>query len=508
MDTFIQLLVKLANALWGTPIIILLFGSSLYFTLRCKFVQLRNLKYQLKLLAKPTSAGNGISPFEAFCNTCAYRIGNSNISGVAIAVLVGGPGAVIWMLICSLLNAALAYAENSLGQVYKEDQDGVYTGGAYYYMQKGKGWHVLPVIFAIFTVISVPLLNPMPHANNVAGAFHNSVGIPTIVTGSVIAVMLFIVISGGIKRIAKVATLVVPFMTILYLGLTVVTLVVNIKDVPSMLAEMISSAFGFNAMYGALLGNAVLWGVKRSINSSGAGMAESVGATSAAEVDHPGETGLVSSLTVFIDVAVCICTGLLIMSTDCYNVQALDGTFLHIGQGTTAMAEFAASGTADIAWTQAALNTILPNMGSILVAICLLFFSFTTNMNHYYQGEIAMRYLFRNASTKARSAAVWVLRVAMPLCYVYAAVANSNDMWSMGDLACGLLVWVNCIVLLIMGNDVIKIYNDYERQRKAGIKVPIFNPEKLGIKNADFWMERNKDKFAEVEKQLVKAESK
>ncbi|MBR0398712.1 MAG: sodium:alanine symporter family protein [Eubacterium sp.] len=136
--TFIQFLVNIANLLWSTPIIILLFGASLYFTFRCKFVQVRDLKYQFSLLAKPSGGGEGITPFEAFCNTCAYRIGNSNISGVGIAVLVGGPGAVIWMVICSLLNAALSYAENSLGQVYKEDQDGVYTGGAFYYMQKGK----------------------------------------------------------------------------------------------------------------------------------------------------------------------------------------------------------------------------------------------------------------------------------------------------------------------------------------------------------------------------------
>ena len=129
-------------------------------------------------------------------------------------------------------------------------------------------------------------------------------------------------------------------------------------------------------------------------------------------------------------------------------------------------------------------------------------------MNHYYQGEIAMRYIFRNKTQRARSIAIWMLRVAMPLVYIYAAVANSNDMWSMGDLACGLLVWVNCIVLLIMGKDVLKVYNDYQRQRKAGIKSPVFNPEKLGIRNADFWMEHNKDKFEAVETQLKAAESK
>lgn len=507
MDGFIQFLVKIANALWGTPIIILLFGSSLYFTIRCKFVQVRDLKHQFKLLAKPTDSSKGITPFEAFCNTVAYRIGVGNVAGVCVAILAGGPGAVVWMVICSVLNAALSYAENALGQVYKEDKDGQYTGGAYYYMLKGKGWHVLPVIFAIVTAIGVPLLNPAPHANNVASAFASSLGIPTYITGTVLALMIFAVISGGIKRIAKVASLVVPFMTILYLALTVIVLIANAKNVPAMFADMFTSALGIHAVYGAMLGQAILWGVKRSVNSSGAGMAESVGPTSASEVRHPGETGLVSSMTVFIDVAVCLCTGLLVMATDCFNVQGLDGSYLYIGKGSSVMADLAVTGTADISWTQEALGTLMPHIGTVLIAFCLLFFSFTTNMNHYYGGETAVRYLFRNSSEKARKMGVWGLRILMPLCYAYSANANSSDMWSMGDLAAGSLVWINVIVLLIMGNTVIKVHSDYARQLKAGIKEPVFNPEKLGIKNADFWMEHNKDQFAEVEEQLRKAEA-
>lgn len=498
----------MSGYIWGTPIIILLFGASIYFTVSCKFVQVRHLKHQFKLLSKPTDKSNvGITPFEAFCNTVAYRVGAANIAGVAVAVLSGGPGAVVWMLISSVANAALSYAENSLGQVYKVEKDGVYTGGAYYYMKLGMGWKVLPVIFAILTVICIPLLAPAPHASNVAGAFDNAFSIPTWVTGLVVGTLIFVIISGGIKRIARVATLIVPFMTIIYLAITVIILCVHIREIPSMLGLMISSAFGLDAMYGALLGSAVLWGVKRSVNSSGAGMAESVGPTSAAEVDHPGETGLVSSLSVFIDVAVCICTGLLILSTDCYNVAGLDGSMLHVGQGAAVMSEYAASGVADITWTQAAVSTLLPGLGTIIIALCLLFFSVTTNLNHYYQGEIALRYLTQDAPSTVRQGSIWVLRVLMVFCYFWFAISGSSDMWSVGDFSCGLMVWVNCIVLLIMSPTIIKLHRDYERQFKAGIKTPVFNPQKLGIKGADFWMEHNKDKFAEVEAQLAKAES-
>ncbi len=498
MNAIIQVLVKASNIVWATPIIILLLGASIWFTLNLHFVQVRNVKYQLKLLTKTTSSDTGITPFQAFCNTVAYRVGVSNMAGVATAVFIGGPGSVIWMAITSVLNAALSYAENSLGQVYKEEQDGVYTGGAPYYMNKGMGWKILPVVFAFLTAATVPLLAPAPHANNVAIAFNQSLGIPRWVCGVVIGGLLFLVISGGIKRIAKVAELIVPFMTLLYLGLTVVILIVNAKNIPQMFSMMFTSAFGANSLYGALIGSAVMMGVKRSVSSSGAGMAESVGPTSAAEVDHPGETGLVSSMTVFIDVAVCICTGLLIMATDCFNVQGLNGEMLHIGSGSEI---FAMATQADISWVQASIDTLLP-VGSIIIALCLLFFSFTTNMNHYYQGEINVRYLFRNSTPQMRNTAVWTLRIIMVFCYYTWAVSDSSDMWALQDLACGVLVWINVIVLLMFSKTITKLYKDYQNQRKHGIETPVFNPEKLGIRGADFWMEHNKDKFREVEKKL------
>ena len=496
--SIIQLLVKASGIVWATPIIILLLGSSIWFTVSLHFVQVRNMKRQIKLLTKTTSSDTGITPFQAFCNTVAYRVGVSNMAGVATAVFLGGPGSVIWMAITSVLNAALSYAENSLGQVYKESQDGVYTGGAPYYMNKGRGWKILPAVFAFLTAATVPLLAPAPHANNVAIAFNQSLGIPRWVCGAVIGCLLFLVISGGIKRIAKVAEMIVPFMTLLYLGLTVAILVINAPHLPQMFSDMITSAFGANAVYGALIGSAIMMGVKRSVSFSGAGMAESVGPTSAAEVDHPGETGLVSSMTVFIDVAICICTGLLIMATDCFNVVGTDGQMIHIGTG----AEFFATATqADISWVQASINTLLP-IGSIIIALCLVFFSFTTNMNHYYQGEINLRYLFRNCDVKVRSAAVWGLRIVMVVCYFTWAISDSSDMWALQDLACGVLVWINVIVLLTFSRTIITLYKDYQDQLKHGIETPVFNPEKLGIKGAGFWMEHNKDKFREVEEKM------
>lgn len=174
----------------------------------------------------------------------------------------------------------------------------------------------------------------------------------------------------------------VPVMTILYILLTVITIAAHISSVPSALSIMFSSTFGLDAMHGALLGSTVLWGVKRSVNSSRAGMAESVDLTSAAEVDHPGETGPVSSLSVFIDVAVCICTGPLILSSNCLNISNLDGRMLHVEQGAAVMSKYAASGVVDIAWTQATVSTLLPGLGTIIIALCLLFFSVTTDLNH------------------------------------------------------------------------------------------------------------------------------
>lgn len=493
-----NIFVTLNNLVWSNPIIFLILGSAIFYTVILKGVQVRNIKHQIQLLFSSSSSDAGISPFATFCTVIGYRVGTANVAGVAVAIWSGGPGAVFWMLITSILDTAISYAECALGQVYKIKQDGEYRGGAYYYIQRGIGMKKLAFVYAILTLICVPILTVAPHAFSITSGFKTSLGVPLYITGAIAAVLLFVVISGGIRRIAKTAELVVPFMTLGFVILTIVVIGMNISVVPEALSLIISSAFGADALFGGLMGTAVLWGVKRSVNSSGAGMGEAVPAASATECQHPGVQGLINSFSVYIDVFVCICTALIIILTGCYNVQDKAGNIIYISKTSTAVAQQTVE--PGISWAQEALNTIFPGgIGATILAFFLFFFAFTTLLNYYYQGETAIAYMLYNKSQKTRRAVIWTLRVMMPLIFFYFAVQSSSTSFASGELGVGLMVWFNVMILLFMSPTIKKVHDDYAAQRKAGIKKPVFNPKKLGIKNADLWMEINAEEIKKSE---------
>lgn len=356
------------------------------------------------------------------------------------------------------------------------------------------GLRKLAFVYAFLTLICVPILTVAPHAFSITSGFKTSLGVSQYITGAIAAILLFVVVSGGIRRIAKTAELLVPFMTIGFVILTIIIIVMNAGEVPEAFSLIIGSAFGKDAVFGGLMGTAVLWGVKRSVNSSGAGMGEAVPAASATECSHPGVQGLVNSFSVYIDVFVCICTALIIILTDCFNVQDAAGNLLHVSGGSTAIANQTVE--PGISWAQEALNTIFPGgIGATVLAFFLFFFAFTTLLNYYYQGETAIAYMLHNKSKKTRRTAIWVLRIVMPLIFFYFAVQSSSTSFSSGELGVGLMVWFNVIILLIMSPTIKKVHDDYTKQRKEGIEKPIFNPQKLGIKNADLWMEINREQI-------------
>lgn len=489
-----DIFVTLNNLVWSNPIIFLILGSAIFFTIILRGVQVRNIKHQVQLLFSSSESEAGISPFATFCTVIGYRVGTANVAGVAVAIWSGGPGAVFWMLITSILDTAISYAECALGQVYKIKQDGEYRGGAYYYIQRGMGLRKLAFVYAFLTLICVPILTVAPHAFSITSGFKTSLGVSQYITGAIAAILLFVVVSGGIRRIAKTAELLVPFMTIGFVILTIIIIVMNAGEVPEAFSLIIGSAFGKDAVFGGLMGTAVLWGVKRSVNSSGAGMGEAVPAASATECSHPGVQGLVNSFSVYIDVFVCICTALIIILTDCFNVQDAAGNLLHVSGGSTAIANQTVE--PGISWAQEALNTIFPGgIGATVLAFFLFFFAFTTLLNYYYQGETAIAYMLHNKSKKTRRTAIWVLRIVMPLIFFYFAVQSSSTSFSSGELGVGLMVWFNVIILLIMSPTIKKVHDDYTKQRKEGVEKPIFNPQKLGIKNADLWMEINREQI-------------
>ena len=200
-----EFFIKLDTIVWSNPIIFLILGSAVFFTIILKGVQVRNIKHQIQLLFGANDSDAGISPFATFCTVIGYRVGTANVAGVAVAILSGGPGAVFWMLVTSILDTAISYAECSLGQCYKIKQDGEYRGGAYYYIERGLGIKPLAVVYALLTFICVPILTVAPHAFSITSGFKNSIGVSQYITGAIIAVLLVVVISGGMKRMAKTA---------------------------------------------------------------------------------------------------------------------------------------------------------------------------------------------------------------------------------------------------------------------------------------------------------------
>lgn len=498
---FASIIMEIDNILWATPLIALTFGLAVAYCIAMKFDNVTKAKLQWKLLTKGGGSQEGLSAFETFCSVAAYRVAVGNIGGVMVAIMYGGPGAVFWMIITALVTSAIAYAENSLGQIYKVRMDGQYRGGPYFYMERGIPWKalgkIMAVIFALFATIGVPLLVTGPSANNIAQAFENSFGAPRWIVGLIIAVLLFLVISGGVRRIAKFSTIIVPFMTIGYLIVTVIVLIGNASNIPAAFGMIFGSAFNSHAIFGGMLGGAFSYGVKRAVNSSGSGFGETPPSAAAAETPHPATQGLVNAFSVYIDVAVCFCSGIMAIVSDCFNVLGPDGSYMYIGKGSEMMAGLAESNTANVLWVQEAANSVIPGgIGGMIIALALTCFAYSTCIAYYYEGESGLAYLMRNSSDKARKTVIWCIRIIMPIFFFIWTMVTASTAWAISEIMFALMAWFNLVALLILLPKVKKVYDDYTAQRKAGVEEPYFNPEKLGIDNCDVWMEINKDRIA------------
>lgn len=474
--------------LWHPAMIVLCLGVGIFFSVRLGFFQIRLIKDMVKHLLGGKSSESGISSFQGFSMALGGRIGVGNIAGVATAICFGGPGAVFWMWVYAFLGAGSAFAESVLAQTWKEEIDGEYRGGPAYFIEKGTGIRILAVLFAIAGIIANAFTGPTIQAFNIAESAKNAFGIPTIVTGIVVAVLFAFVIFGGMKRIGSVAEKIVPIMAGIYILLTVVILVANIKHIPGMLAMIFSSAFNMNAVFGAIWGQTVMWGVKRAVYSSEAGMGSGSQASAAAEVSHPAKQGLAQSFSVYVDTLfVCTATALMILSTGMYNVSGLkEGSFIvHNLPGIDA-------GTG---YTQAAIDTLLPGMGSAFIAVAIFFFAFTTILSFGFYADCNVAFLFRtNKNLKGVQIGMKIVLIGM---IIFGSVRSSAVAWNMADVGVGFMAWVNLIALILLYKPVIMILKDYEQQKKLGID-PVFEPEKLGIKNADLWSKIVKRSYSDM----------
>lgn len=482
-DRLAELLSQLNNLVWSLPLIVLCLGAGLFFSIRTRFMQVRGFKEMCRLLVKNQPSESGVSSFQALAMSLSGRVGTGNIAGVAIAIGTGGPGAIFWMWIVAFLGASTSYIESTLAQIYKQkDNESRYRGGPAYYIEKAMGAKWYALMFAGFTVVAWGVLMPTTQSNTIADSLKTAWDIPPHYTAVALALMMAFIIFGGIRRIAKFAEYVVPFMALAYLLVAIFVTLKNYQHIPEMFKLILSSAFGLDSAFGAILGLAIQWGVKRGIYSNEAGQGSAPHSAAAAEVKHPAEQGYVQAFSVYVDtLLVCTATAFIILSTGLYNVADPENPGKLLYQALPNI-------EAGSSFAQHAIESVLPGFGKGFVAIAILFFAFTTIIAYYYMAETNLAYLQKNSPSKS---SVFVLRIASILTVALGCVYASKTAWSLGDIGVGLMAWMNIIAILIIHKPALIALKDYESQKKAG-KVPVFEPDKLGIKNADIWNEINK----------------
>lgn len=473
---FEQLVASINGYLWSPPLIIFICAVGLYFSVQTRFLQIRHVKEMVRLLFSGKSSNEGVSSFQALAMSLSGRIGVGNIAGTATGIAFGGPGAVFWMWVITFIGAASAFVESTLAQIYKEKQDGEYRGGPAFYIEKGLGWKWFAIIFAVATLLAMAVLMPGIQANSIAEGVSNAFGIESTITGLVLILLMGLIIFGGVKRIARVAEFLVPFMAAGYLLVAIAIIAVNFERIPEVFTLIFKSAFGAEEMFGGILGSTIMWGVKRGLYANEAGQGTGAHPAAAAEVSHPAKQGLVQAFSIYLDVFLIVtATAFMILFTNSYNtVNEKTGEVL---------VENLKGVDSGPAYTQAAVDTILPGFGSGFIAIALFFFAFTTIFAYYYIAETNLAYLVKG---KQRKLAMTLLKLILLGSVFYGSVKTAETAWAMGDIGLGIMVWLNLIAILLLFKPANIALKDYEEQLKQGLD-PEFNSTKLGIKNAEFW---------------------
>ena len=448
--TFIN---EINDILWTYILIIMLLGCAIWFSIRTRFVQFRMIREMIVLLSE--SAGKGkqgekhVSSFQA---SIASRVGTGNLAGVATAIAIGGPGAIFWMWVIALLGASSAFIESTLGQLYKIRGKDSFIGGPAYYMKKGLKQPWMGMLFAILISITFGFAFNSVQSNTICAAAEHAFGVNHIILGGVLTLLTLVIIFGGIQRIARVSSIIVPVMALGYVGLALVIVILNITHLPGVIALIVSHAFGWEQALAGGVGMALMQGIKRGLFNNEAGMGSAPNAAATAHVSHPAKQGLIQTLAVFTDtLLICTCTAFIIL----FSGAPLDGS------------------TNGVQLTQQALTNEIGSSGSVFVAVALFFFAFSSILGNYYYGEANVRYLTHRK---------WVLniyRILVGGMVMFGAVATFDLAWSLADVTMGLMVLCNLIAISLLGKYAFRLLEDYRAQKSAGIKDPVFTKNRL-----------------------------
>ena len=460
-----ELITQVNDVLWSYVLMVALVGCGVWFTWRMGFVQFRMIGEMLRLLtdsAIDTATKNDhkeekgvkrISSFQAFAVSVATRVGTGNLAGVATAIAVGGPGAVFWMWVIALLGSATAFVESTLAQLFKRKNKDSFIGGPAYYIWHGLHKRWMAVLFAVLITLQFGLSNNSIQANTICGAMQEAFGWSPMWVGMVLAAMGLFIVFGGIQRIARVSSVLVPVMAVGYLVLTLVVIAMNIDLVPHVFKVIVLNAFGIEQVAGGGLGAAMMNGIKRGLfsNEAGEGSAPNVAAT--ATTSHPVKQGLIQALGVFTDtLLVCSCTAFIILISGLYEVPQLNG----------------------IALTQSALQASVGSAGPVFIAVAIFLFAFSSIIGNYYYGEANIRFITPNTTVmtiyRLFSAGVMVM---------FGAMASFEMVWNIVDLFMALLTACNLVAIVLLGRYVVRLLDDYRQQKRRGIKEPVFHRSQM-----------------------------
>lgn len=446
--------------LWTYILVAVLLGAGLYFTIRLRGVQFSMIGEMLRLLLRSggrydASAGKGsperrISSFQAFAVSLASRVGTGNIAGVAIAIALGGPGAVFWMWVVAFLGSANAFVESTLAQLFKVRGENSFRGGPAYYISKGIGKMWYARTFAVLITVTFALAFNSVQSNTIAIALDNSFGIEPAVTGVILTVLTLAVIWGGIQRIARINEIVVPIMAVFYLLLALYVVVVRIGYFPHVMRMILENAFGIGPAAAGGIGMAMIMGVKRGLFSNEAGEGSTPNAAATADVSHPVKQGLIQTLGVYTDtLLVCTATAFIILCSGVFD-----------------------SGLTGIELTQTALAGEVGTAATIFVAVAIVLFGFTSIVANYYYGENNTDFIgrFRGSHT--------ILRLLSAAMVAIGSVASLSLVWALADITMALMTLCNIVAILLLGRFARRCLDDYRAQRRRGID-PVYHKETI-----------------------------
>ncbi len=447
------------DLLWSYIVLILLVACALYFTIRLKGVQFTMLRDMLHQL-KAGSQDGKIGGFQAFAVSLSSRVGTGNLAGVASAIFIGGPGAIFWMWIMALLGSATAFVEATLAQLYKKRGEDSFYGGPAYYMQQGLHRRWMGILFAVLITITFGLANQIVQSNTLCDALGTtsqvliddtvSLDIYKMIIGAILAIATLIIIFGGIQRISRFSSIMVPIMAVGYLVLSIIVILMNISLIPEVLTTIVKSAFGIGQFAGGAIGMTIVMGVKRGLFSNEAGEGSAPNAAAIAHTSHPVKQGLLQALGVYTDtILICTCTAFIILIAGLYNGDA-DGIIL----------------------TTNSLEAEVGVAGRYFITAAIFLFAYSTIIANYFYGETNIRFI------TSKKWAIQVFRIITGFVVLSGAFMALETAFDIVDICMGVMTIVNLVAIFLLSGKAVHLLNDYREQRKAG-KDPIFRKEIL-----------------------------